>query len=315
MTVLDKAKSKQKDCVLITGGAGLLGRNVLKMFHHQFPDTRIVAVDKTEMPADFCFAGVECIKGNLCDSALWSKLPDEITHICHLAANIPWLEKEKCRAQVVMDNVIPVALMAENILRWRYLRGIVFSSSVSVYHAFSEFLNSASAIAPRDLYGASKLACETILRTFAVCNIPVAILRLSSLYGAGQYQGTVLPTMINRAIRGDVINVYGSGTRTQDFLYCLDAAMAVFLASTKTIAGIFPIGSGTPTTMKQLAETVSSVFADGRAKIIFLPDREDGDMGIKVDITEARNVLGYNPQYQLEKGLLDFAKRMKEIKN
>ncbi len=65
--------------------------------------------------------------------------------------------------------------------------------------------------------------------------------------------------------------------------------------------------------MKHLAEIVSRVFADGRAKIILLPDREDGDMGIKVDITEARSVMGYIPQYQLEKGLLDLGKRMKEI--
>lgn len=313
MTVICRTKKEQLNCVLITGGAGLLGSNVIKMFQHQLPGTRIVVVDKTSMPANYTAAGVEWMRGDLCNPVLWSELPDEITHICHLAAKIPWLEKDRNSAQIVMDNIMPVAFMAENIPRWQYLRGIVFSSSVSVYEANSELLNSTSVVAPRDLYGTAKIACETIMKTLSMRSIPVAILRLSSLYGIGQYQGTVLPIMINRAIHGDAINVYGSGTRTQDFLYCTDAAMAVFLASTKAAAGVFPIGSGTPTTMKQLAETISSVFAKGRAKIIFSPEKEDGDAGIKVDISEARSILGYDPQFQLEAGLCNLRKKMAEV--
>jgi nucleoside-diphosphate-sugar epimerase len=258
--------------------------------------------------------GVEWINGDLCESSIWNRLPDEITHICHLAAKIPWQEKDKQRASVVSENILPAALLVENISRWHSLHGIVFSSSVSVYDSNSGFLSSCSKILPRDLYGASKLACESILGTLSVRNIPVAVLRLSSLYGTGQYQGSVLPIMINRAIHGEIINVHGDGTRTQDFLYCDDAAMAVFLACTKTVAGIFPLGSGTPTTMRQLAETVNEVFTGGRAKIIFSPEEEDGRPGIKVDITEARGVLGYDPKIQLEEGLRILKKHMEGVK-
>lgn len=246
---------------------------------------------------------ITTLVGDLRDENLWAQIPKTISHVFHLAAMIPREANEKQKARVVIDNLQPLANLIEHSGRWPNLRQIIYSSSISIYAPTDKFLREDSPVQPANLYGASKLAGEDLLRCLETGGVPTVSLRLSSLYAHGQFEGTVLPMMVNRARQNQTITIFGDGSRTQDFLHCEDAARALLLCFEKEAQGVYNVGSGTPVTMTELAQTVSRVFSDGETKIAYEPAKADGDLGIKLDIAKARRELSYEPQVQLEQGL------------
>jgi nucleoside-diphosphate-sugar epimerase len=120
--------------------------------------------------------------------------------------------------------------------------------------------------------------------------------------------------MITRALGQQDLLIFGDGSRTQDFLHVEDAARAILLAFEKQARGVYNVGTGTPVTMTELAQTVSRVFAEGRAQIVYDLDQADGDSGIKLDIGKARRDLGYQPLFQLETGLQQLKREMGGLK-
>ncbi|KWT85308.1 NAD-dependent epimerase/dehydratase family protein [Candidatus Magnetominusculus xianensis] len=286
---------------LITGTSGLLGRRLLRVLTREYPQMRVVAAIRTEdsIEAD---NNIKYTSGDLTLTESWAKMPDNVTHVFHLAAAIP-RGGGADDTSVALNNILPVVHLAAQTHHWRHLRQVVYSSSISVYADTPDIINEDSQLGPADAYAASKLAGENLLTPLRKKGVRTAFLRYSSLYGNGQYPGTVLPVMIDCAMKNREILVYGSGERTQDFLHCEDAAIANVLAARRQADGVFNIGSGTPVTMSELAQAVNRVFASGEAKITYLPDKDDGDMGRKINISRARHELTFSPKYQIEEGL------------
>jgi len=109
--------------------------------------------------------------------------------------------------------------------------------------------------------------------------------------------------MILYATEKNRISVFGSGRRTQDFLFCEDAARANLLAYRREAEGVFNIGSGVATTMGTLARIVNRVFAGGGAEICRDRGENDRDPGNKISIEKAKIHLGFHPHVSLEQGL------------
>lgn len=294
---------KNKDMFLVTGSSGLLGPYLLRALVMQVNDCRIIAADKKADNSCLSMPGVRYIAGDLTKEKFWKNLPRNITHIFHLAAFIPWGLKNKNNISIVDGNLLPVVKIIEFSKRCKSLRQIIFSSSISVYERSKSVLTEDSPKLPSDLYGASKLAGENLLECLEGYGVKVASLRYSSLYGKGQYPGTVLPAMINSALNKGRISLYGTGRRTQDFLRCEDAAMANVLAYEKHASGAFNIGSGQAISMSRLAGEINKAFAGGRADIVRLYEKEDNDPGYRVSIKKASKILGYKPLFNISEGL------------
>ena len=290
-----------KQTILVTGAAGLLGSRLLPILSQAVPDCRIIAVARSKV-YESRDSRVEVVYGDLRDEQLWLNLPHTINCVIHLAAFIPWRVEQKHRASVMTDNVLPIANLIEYSRRWTNLQQVIYSSSVSVYGQSSEWLNESSPTKPANLYGAAKLSGEALMSCLEVRGVRTVSLRFSSLYAPGQYEGTVLPIMVQRARQRQDILIFGDGTRTQDFLHCEDAARALLLALQQATSGLYNIGSGTAVTMTELAQTVSRVFTNGETRIVYQP-AQDSDPGIKLDVSKARRGLNYQPQFTLERGL------------
>lgn len=300
---------------LITGGQGLLGVYLLELISAELPWCKLVLVLRNKGKGQRKDTSkIKTFYGDLREAKFWNDLPDSITHVFHLAAYIPRDTEEKSKAKVVEDNHIPLAHLIEHSQKWPHLEQVIFSSSISVYARSSDCLNENSPKEPLDLYGATKLAGEQLLLCLEARGVKVASLRYSSLYAYGQYQGTVLPIMINRAITKKEILVYGTGKRTQDFLHCSDAARANILSYQAGISGAFNIGSGVPVTMIELAKIISQVFTGGAAKIIHTDEKEDKDPGFKLDISKAKKMLKFRPTVKLKAGLRMIKEEMEKTR-
>src|SRR3569832_1051149 len=277
----------QQQTILVTGASGLLGSRVVPLLARSLPDARIIAANRNT--------------GDLKEKELWTKLPKTISAEIHLAAFIPWKPEQRNDERVLRENLLPIELQAEHSNSWPGLQQVIYSSSVSVYEPTGEWLDESSTASPASLYGIAKLRGEELLR--GMKGVRVATLRFTSLYARGRYEGTVLPIMVQRAQDRQDLLIFGDGTRTQDFLHCEDAAQAVLLALQQEANDVYNIGTGTPVTMTELAETVTRVFSNGESKIVYQPNRADGDSGIKLDVSKAKRELNYEPRISLECGL------------
>lgn len=305
--------SAAQQTILVTGASGFLASRVVPLLSQNVPDCRIIAVTRSEAEGlrDW---HVEVVRGDLRDEHFWSTLPSTITTVVHLAATIPWQAQQKYQASLVMENLLPIANLIQYGQGWTGLRHIIYSSSVSVYGPTTEWLNECSPAQPASLYGAAKLSGEDLLICMNTNGVRTVSLRFSSLYARGQYDGTVLPIMVKRARDKKDIMVFGDGTRTQDFLHCEDAARAILLALQRGAGGVYNIGTGTPTTMTELAQSVSRVFSDGASGIVYQPAKADADPGIRLDIGKARRELNYEPRISLADGLRKLKDEMENEK-
>ena len=303
---------------LVTGAAGLLGAAVVRRLLTERPAGRIVAtVHGRSTPewmkhltrSDEDPPRLSVLNGDLGKPNVWRRLPDTITRAIHLAARIERDADRSQRADVVRDNLGPLAHLIEWAQRAPCLRQVVYASSVSVYGDTSEMVSETSPPEPANLYAAAKLAGEDLLGVLTARGICVSCLRFSSLYGAGMYAETVLPQMIRQACEKNEITVFGAGRRTQDFLYIEDAAQATLLACRHTTAGIFNVATGTAISMALLAQSVSETLTGGRARVRFLQDRPEGPPGYAVDVRKVHHVLGFRARYDLATGLQEMERQ------
>jgi nucleoside-diphosphate-sugar epimerase len=305
--------SQDRNVILVTGAAGFLGSNVVRTLLDRFPDSQIIATSRSESPELAVSDRISHIYGDLRESNTWETLPATITHVCHLAASIPWSESKKALADVMRDNLLPVENLARQFVRWPNLKQIIYSSSVSVYESTSELLTEDSPTQPASVYGQAKLAGEQCLGELNNKGVHTVSLRFSSIYGYGQYPKTVLPIMVARARDKQELRVFGDGKRTQDFIHRSDAARAIAVALEANARGVYNLGSGTATSMLELAQLANKVFAGGRSSILLVPDMVAKDPGIRLDITRAGSDLNYQPLIQLEAGLMFLKQEMETI--
>jgi UDP-glucose 4-epimerase len=298
---------KRGNVIVVTGAAGFLGSRVVPLVRRHAAHARVIAVVRRRGRARLA-PDVEVVHGDLRRPAVWRRVPQGVTHVIHLAAAIPWDPRAANHGRVILDNVVPIAHLLHASARWTHLRQVVFASSVSVYAPSRKPLSESSTTAPTSLYGAAKLAGEQLFEPLAARGVAVATLRYSSIYGAGQYQGTVLPLFADRARRGLPLHVI-NGRRTQDFLHVDDAARAAWLACRVAARGVFNVGSGRPVSMSILAREIINAFGPRtRSRIIEEARERQEDSGIRMDVGCARRALGFRPRVGLRDGLKRLAR-------
>lgn len=304
-----------KDKFLITGAGGFLGSTLTGLLYKAYSKAGFVLVGHNKkIVFDKKRKNIKIIYGDLRTNVLWGKIPKDITHVFHLAAVIPHSSNDKTKASLAMANLTPLAYLIEYSNKWPHLKQIIYSSSISVYAKDNCLLSEDSCKRPSDIYGAAKLSGEELLSCLESKKIKIACLRYSSIYGYGQYDRTVLPIMVNRAISKKDILVYGDGKRTQDFVECFDTANANILAYKNKAEGAFNIGSGVSVTMNELASLINKIFADGKSRIIHVLFKCESDACKKIDISKAKKILHYKPLFRIEKGLYKLKEDMSNLK-
>jgi UDP-glucose 4-epimerase len=300
--------NRGRNVIVVTGAGGFLGSRVVPLVRRHAAHARLITVLRRRRPHARVAPGVEVIHGDLRLPAVWRRLPTSVTHVIHLAAAIPWDRRDAKRSSVILDNVAPIAHLLDASTQWTNLRHIVYGSSVSVYAPSGKLLRESSATAPASVYGAAKLAGEQLLEPLAARGVTVAALRYSSIYGAGQYPGTVLPLLADRARRGLPLHVF-NGRRVQDFLHVDDAARATWLASRRAARGAFNVGSGRPVSMSTLAREIIEAFDRAATSRVIEEARAAGsDAGIRMDVGRARRALGFRARIDLRDGLRRLAR-------
>lgn len=193
----------------------------------------------------------------------------------------------------------------------------VFFSSSMVYGNFKTgYVDEETIAEPLGIYGALKLAGEKIVIAYnQVFDLPYTIIRPSALYGERCVSRRVGQIFIENAIRGLEVKISGDGSDRLDFTYIGDLVNGVekVLESEKAKGEIFNITFGESRSISEMAGILEQHFPD--IKISYLPKDKLMPSRGTLSVEKAKALIGYQPQYPLEKGFVDYINWYKESFN
>lgn len=191
---------------------------------------------------------------------------------------------------------------------------IYFSSSMVYGNFEGDAVEEDRRCEPLGIYGALKFGGERLVIAYhQVFNMPYTIVRPSALYGERCVSRRVGQAFIENALRGIKLSVNGDGSDALDFTYVADLVQGLILCMTKPEARnqTFNLTYGNARTLKQMIEVVRSelpdIVVEYRARDQLMPERGT------LSIDKARRLLGFEPQWPLEKGLVRYIHWYKDL--
>lgn len=311
--------------ILVTGGAGFLGSHLIDALIHEGA-RRVTVVDNLYLgtPANLVEArrnmgGLQILYVDISDAravreALFDLGPIDI--VFNLAA----IPLPICLEQphYCFDTNIRIAsVLCELLLEKRYTT-LVHVSSSCVYGSMQAHpLSEKDAVNPQTPYAASKVACDSLVLSYAsTFDLDALVVRPFSIYGPRQYDrqyATVLPVLIRCALEDTVFSFFGDGKQSRDFLFVSDAvrAMIALYRRADSRGQVVNIASGQEEQIKDIKAKIEEMtkkailcqYCEPRVCDI---DRQRGD------ITLLRSLTDWEPQVTLDEGLqqtIDFYTR------
>ena len=232
--------------ILITGGAGFIGINLLKKIHKKhkiyiFDLKNKIIKEKKILKKYNCIS----ISGDIRVKKTFHRIKSRIDTVYHFAALCSTEMAEKYPKNCLETNVVGT----KNLIDWckkKYVKKIIFTSSMAVYGKVSKNIKENAKTKPISTYGKSKLLGERILANNKN-KIKVVIFRLFNVYGPGQdfsnqKQG-MLSIYLSKILKCKKVFIKGSLNRFRDFVYIDDVISALKI---NVESGIYNIGLGKP---------------------------------------------------------------------
>ena len=252
---------------------------------------------------------VQLIVGDIRDEKLALKAADGIDIMVHLAASTGVAPSVDNPRSDCLDNVIGTLNYLE-AARHNRVKRFIFASSGATIGDCTPPIHEKLFQQPVSPYGASKLSgeayCSAYYRTFGLKTIT---LRFGNVYGPqSSHKDSVVPRFIKRAMDGKVLEIYGDGQQTRDFIFSEDLIRAIRLAAATTGIGgeTFQIATSAETTITEVANKLKSILDKAGIKNIEIKHRSPrkGDVLRNFsDTSKAKEQLGWQAQVNLAEGL------------
>ncbi len=186
----------------------------------------------------------------------------------------------------------------------RGLEQFVFASSSSVYGSVEEGpVKEDSRRRPASPYGLSKLAAEELVGLYErERGVPATVLRYFTVYGPRQRPEMAISRFISRAVRGELLQVFGDGNQTREMTYVSDVVEATVAALEAPPGGPYNVGGGARTTVNVLIEHVQRELGI-RVEVAYGPTVAGDVRSTWADLERAGRELGYRPRVSLEEGI------------
>ncbi len=304
--------------VLVTGGAGFIGSNILKLLHQR--DYEIVVFDNLstgyEKNLDE-FPDIELVIGDIRDRHKLDLAIKGCKIVFHLAASTGNVKSLQNPIEDSEVNVLGTLNVLENS-RLNGVEKIVYSSSAAIFgEPQYQPIDEKHPLEPDSPYGVSKLAgekhCLCYTRTY---DLDVVCLRYFNVYGINQRYdayGNVIPIFATLLLQSKPITIYGDGEQTRDFVNVNDVAMANIQAfETPGLRGAFNIGSGNSITINQLVEIFKKV-SNKDIGVVYTAPRKGEVLHSRAKINKAKNAFNFKPQVSLEEGIKEYIDWVRSI--
>lgn len=304
-------RSMSSKRVLVTGGAGFLGSHLCE---------RLLEQGHEVICADNYFTGSKANIEHLLKHPYFELMRHDVTF--PLYVEVDEIYNMACPASPVHYQYDPVQTTKTSVhgainmlgLAKRVRAKILQASTSEVYgdpkvHPQREdYWGHVNPIGIRSCYDEGKRCAETLFFDYyRQNNVRIKVARIFNTYGPRMHpnDGRVVSNFIVQALRNDPITIYGNGQQTRSFCYCDDLVRGLMslMNSPDDVTGPINIGNPGEFTMLELAEKVIRL-AGSESKLEFKPLPADDPKQRKPDITQARNILKWEPSIALDDGLV-----------
>jgi UDP-glucuronate decarboxylase len=310
-------RTRHKERVLVAGGAGFIGSHLCQALLARGDE--VVCIDnlQTSRPVNLRpleheprFDFIEGDVVNPLPIAVRNKTPG-FTRIYNLACAASPPQYQADPEHTMLTNV----LGAHHLLRLAEEQGARFllSSTSEVYGdpeahpQREEYRGSVNCIGPRACYDEGKRAAEALCFDYArLDRVSVRVARIFNTYGPQMHpdDGRVISNLICQALAGREITVYGDGSQTRSFCYVDDMVDGLIrlMEHEGELQGPVNLGNPNEMTVNELLERVIALTG-ATAAVVYRPLPTDDPRRRRPDISRAREILGWQPQVSLERGL------------
>ena len=323
---------KFEKVILVTGGCGFIGSNLLKYMVNKYPNYHFVNMDALtyagnmenlidiESRPNYTF-----FKGDIRDMAMVNMAFDsfDITDIIHLAAE-SHVDRSIKNPSVFAETNVMGTLNLLNAARERWCVFPINCDKHRFHHVSTDEVYGSldmnpdnkfredTPYDPHSPYSASKAASDHFVKAYHdTYGLDVTISNCSNNYGPNQFPEKLIPLVINRLETNDKIPVYGKGLNVRDWLYVEDHAKAIDLIFHEGKSGeTYNVGGNHEMTNIDIVTTIIEVYEELTGKdinkkdvITYVQDRSGHDLRYSIDSTKLQTESGWKPEETFETGI------------
>ncbi|MFC1903348.1 NAD-dependent epimerase/dehydratase family protein [Chloroflexota bacterium] len=294
--------------VLVTGGTGLIGRQLVELLLQAGARVRVASLDDKSR----CPEGADFVRGNLMHWDFCQKIVEGMDYAFHLAGvkGSPAMTREKPASFFVPiisfnTNMMETARQAD-VKRYLYTSSIGVYSPAEVFHEDDVWQTFPS---ENDKFaGWAKRMGELQAEAYKIEYgwDKIAIVRPANVYGPydnfDPNNAMAIPSLIRRALGGEnPLVVWGDGSAIRDFIHARDVARGMMLALKKLPGHPINLGSGVGVTIRRIVEIIVSNM-EIKPEVVWDTSKPSGDKKRLMDISRAK-AIGFQPTISIEKGI------------
>jgi dTDP-glucose 4,6-dehydratase len=300
--------------VLVTGGCGFIGSNLVRYLLEAEPELTVVNLDALTYagnPANLADVArsprYRFVKGDITDRDCVSRaLEGGAEAILHLAAESHVDRSIHDSGPFVRTNVLGTQVLLDAAREFKVSRFVHVSTdevygSLGPTGAFTE----ETPLAPNSPYSASKAGSDLLVRAYHhTFGLPALITRCSNNYGPYQFPEKLIPLFITNLLRDEPVPVYGDGQNVRDWLHVRDHCAAIHRVWRQGRVGeVYNIGGRCEKTNLELTHALLRILGKPTTLIRYVPDRPGHDRRYAIDCSKIERELGWRPEVTFDRGL------------
>ena len=304
--------------IIVTGGAGFIGANYIHYMLEEYPEDKIICLDKLTYAGNMenlesvkDNENYKFIKGDIADREFIYKLfEDEKPDIIINFAAESHVDRSVTDPDVFLQsNFMGTGVLLEACRKY----GITRFHQVSTDEVYGDlpldrpdlFFTEETPIHTSSPYSASKASADLLVQAYhRSFNLPVSISRCSNNYGPYQFPEKLIPLMIANALNDKPLPVYGKGENVRDWLYVKDHCVAIDLIVRKGKVGeVYNIGGHNEKTNIDVVKIILKELGKSEDLITFVTDRPGHDRRYAIDPAKIKKDLDWEPTILFDEGI------------
>ncbi len=302
--------------ILVTGGAGFIGSNFIRLLLANDPGVNVVNFDCLTYAGNLAnltdvasHPRYRFVKGDITDrEQLRAAMRTGITDIIHFAAESHVDRSIQDSAPFVRTNVNGTQNLLDAAREFAVKKYVQVSTD-EVYGSLGAtgLFTEDTPLAPNSPYSASKAAADLLVRAYHhTFDLPAVITRCSNNYGPYQFPEKLIPLFVSNLLNNEPVPVYGDGMQIRDWIHVLDHCRGVEAAWRSGKAGeVYNFGGRCEMPNLELTKLLLQLLDKPDSLIRYVKDRLGHDRRYAIDCSKAERELGWQPQVAFDRGLAE----------